>query len=106
MDSKPRKNKRSENIKLHYDKGLSLPLPTDINHAPCQDESVDPDTFFPDSMDTIKIELARSFCQRCEVNTRQTCLSFAMTNKIKYGMWGGLTEDERRSLHRKLTRKS
>lgn len=105
MDStNTRKNKRSENIKLHYDLGLTIPTPTNIDNAPCQSKDVDPDTFFPDSMDLPKIELARSFCAKCEITTRENCLSFAMTNRIRYGMWGGLTETERKSLERQRYR--
>ena len=72
----------------------------DISGAPCQ--STDPEIFFPDSMDTKKIALAKSFCNKCKGQTE--CLSFAMSNKIQYGVWGGLTEAERYSLKRKQQR--
>jgi WhiB family redox-sensing transcriptional regulator len=39
---------------------------------------------------------ARQVCAGCPV--RQPCLDYAITNRIAYGVWGGLTERERRAL--------
>ena len=39
---------------------------------------------------------ARQACAVCPV--RQPCLDYAITNRIAYGVWGGLTERERRAL--------
>ena len=39
---------------------------------------------------------ARQVCAACPV--RQPCLDYAITNRITYGIWGGLTERERRAL--------
>ena len=39
---------------------------------------------------------ARQVCAACPV--RQACLDYAITNRIAYGIWGGLTERERRAL--------
>jgi hypothetical protein len=39
---------------------------------------------------------ARQVCAACPV--RQPCLDYAITNCIAYGVWGGLTERERRAL--------
>ena len=39
---------------------------------------------------------ARQVCARCPV--RQPCLEYALSNRITYGIWGGLTERERRPL--------
>jgi hypothetical protein len=39
---------------------------------------------------------ARRVCSACPV--RQQCLDYAITNRIAYGIWGGLTERERRAL--------
>ena len=39
---------------------------------------------------------ARQVCAACPV--RQPCLDYALTNRITYGVWGGLTEPERRAL--------
>ena len=39
---------------------------------------------------------ARQACAQCPV--RQQCLEFAVSNRILYGIWGGLTGPERRAL--------
>ena len=74
----------------------------DIVDAPCQ--SVDPETFFPDPTNVVVIREAKSLCGKCNPETKNDCLTFAMTNKIHYGIWGGLTTDERKKLRRRETR--
>ena len=39
---------------------------------------------------------ARRVCAACPV--RQPCLDYAITNRITHGVWGGLSERERRAL--------
>jgi WhiB family redox-sensing transcriptional regulator len=39
---------------------------------------------------------ARRVCAACPV--RQPCLDYAISNRIVHGVWGGLTERERRAL--------
>ena len=39
---------------------------------------------------------ARQVCARCPV--RQPCLDYALSNRITHGIWGGMTERERRPL--------
>ena len=41
---------------------------------------------------------ARSVCRSCVV--REQCLDFSLANGEKYGIWGGLTERERRTVRR------
>jgi hypothetical protein len=43
---------------------------------------------------------ARQVCARCPV--RQPCLEHALSNRITHGIWGGLTERERRPLQSRL----
>lgn len=81
---------------------LNTPTPKDIDDAPCQ--TVDPETFFPDPTDTAGITKAKTLCSNCDQEVKTKCLSFALTNKIHYGIWGGLTELERKSLIRKQYR--
>ena len=81
---------------------LAMPTPRKIDKAPCQ--STDPETFFTDPTETEKISLAKSFCARCQPVNKNSCLSFALTNKVKYGIWGGLTPDERQKLIRQKNR--
>jgi len=41
-------------------------------------------------------ERAKAICALCPV--RRTCLEHAVTNNERYGIWGGLTDHERRHL--------
>ena len=45
---------------------------------------------------------ARRVCAGCPV--RQACLDYAITNRIASGVWGGLTERERRALQSRWVR--
>lgn len=42
---------------------------------------------------------AKQLCQSCPVRTE--CLAEALDNQIEWGVWGGLTERERRALLRR-----
>jgi WhiB family redox-sensing transcriptional regulator len=42
---------------------------------------------------------ARSFCRVCPVRTE--CLAHALDQRIEFGVWGGMTERERRALLRR-----
>ena len=44
---------------------------------------------------------ARTLCYGCQV--RAECLAEALDNRIEWGVWGGMTERERRRLLRKHT---
>jgi WhiB family redox-sensing transcriptional regulator len=57
---------------------------------------VDPDVFFPVSDDDA--EPAKAICAYCPV--RQACLEWALGTREKNGVWGGLTERERRRVLR------
>ena len=52
------------------------------------------EVFFPGRGETAGP--ARQACAQCPV--RQQCLEFAVSNRIIYGIWGGLTGPERRAL--------
>ncbi len=39
--------------------------------------------------------IARPICTTCPC--REECLNYALENKITYGMWGGLTPEERKA---------
>ena len=56
----------------------------------------DPEEFFAEKGGTTKI--AKQICGACEVRTQ--CLSHALANDERYGVWGGLSERERRRLKR------
>jgi WhiB family transcriptional regulator, redox-sensing transcriptional regulator len=77
----------------------------EIKNAPCQLKGVDPETFFPDPTEYEKIQEAKSICGQCDAITKNKCLSFALTNGVQYGIFGGLTEQERNNLRRRENRK-
>ena len=54
---------------------------------------VDPEMFFDDDREKLAIAL----CFKCPV--RELCLSWAMRHNEKHGVWGGLTELERRQVN-------
>lgn len=56
----------------------------------------DPEAFFPEKGGSTRD--AKRVCSGCEV--RAECLSFALTNDERFGIWGGLSERERRRLKR------
>ena len=41
---------------------------------------------------------ARGFCRPCRVRTE--CLAHALDERVEFGVWGGMTERERRALLR------
>ncbi|MFI0743291.1 WhiB family transcriptional regulator [Streptomyces sp. NPDC021100] len=56
--------------------------------------------FFPKPRDHQAIAEAKSLCGRCPV--KRECFTHALDNAIKDGIWGGLTEAERRPWHAKV----
>jgi WhiB family redox-sensing transcriptional regulator len=65
--------------------------------------SVDPEVFFPDRPSD-HASMAKAICRGCPV--RAQCLEFALEARLDYGVWGGMTEIERRSLRRSRQRKA
>ena len=57
---------------------------------------VDPDIFF--SIGSAEHRLAKLICSECPV--RKQCLTYALETPIDHGVWGGLTERERRRFRR------
>jgi WhiB family transcriptional regulator, redox-sensing transcriptional regulator len=43
----------------------------------------------------------KRICQTCRV--REECLEYAMVNNERFGIWGGLSEPERRRLRRRAS---
>src|SRR5699024_12121480 len=65
----------------------------------------DPELFFPignTGPAITQIQEAKAVCQKCDVMT--ACLKFALESGQDSGVWGGLSEDERRSLKRRNAR--
>ncbi|MFE3206320.1 WhiB family transcriptional regulator [Embleya sp. NPDC059237] len=71
--------------------------------AACRNE--DPELFFPIGTTgpaLLQIEEAKSVCRRCPVMER--CLAWSLESRQEAGVWGGLSEDERRALKRRAAR--
>ncbi len=58
--------------------------------------STDPDSLFVQGAAQNR---AKSVCMSCPVRTE--CLADALDNRIEFGVWGGMTERERRALLRR-----
>jgi WhiB family transcriptional regulator, redox-sensing transcriptional regulator len=54
----------------------------------------DPDLFFPEVGE--RNPAAKAVCGRCAV--REECLAVALDRREPYGIWGGLSADERKKL--------
>jgi WhiB family redox-sensing transcriptional regulator len=71
------------------------------HRALCRDE--DPELFFPIGTTgpaERQVEEAKAVCRRCTVTT--DCLNWALDTGQDAGVWGGLSEDERRALKRQV----
>lgn len=78
--------------------------PMDWRHqSACRD--VDPDIFFPVGTTgpaLAQIEAAKAICESCSV--QRECLEWAIETGQDSGVWGGLTEEERRAMRRSRQR--
>ena len=57
----------------------------------------DPEAFFPEKGGSTRE--AKKVCLTCDV--RQECLEYALANDERFGIWGGLSERERRKLKKR-----
>nr|WP_307845694.1 WhiB family transcriptional regulator [Saccharomonospora sp. NB11] len=57
----------------------------------------DPEAFFPEKGGSTRE--AKRICQVCEV--RNDCLEYALAHDERFGIWGGLSERERRKLKKR-----
>lgn len=73
------------------------------HEAACRDE--DPELFFPignTGPALIQIEEAKRVCRSCTV--MDSCLQWAMDTSQEAGVWGGMSEDDRRLARRRTVR--
>ena len=66
----------------------------------------DPELFFPignKGPALLQIEEAKAVCRRCPV--MEQCLQWAMETGQEHGVWGGMSEDERRAMKRRAARR-
>ena len=69
--------------------------------AICRD--TDPDLFFPvgtTGYALVQIDRAKEVCGECPVKV--DCLDYALETNQDSGIWGGTSEEERRTLRRRL----
>jgi WhiB family transcriptional regulator, redox-sensing transcriptional regulator len=57
----------------------------------------DPEAFFPEKGGSTRE--AKKICTGCEVKAE--CLEYALANDERFGIWGGLSERERRRVRRR-----
>ena len=57
----------------------------------------DPEAFFPEKGGSTRE--AKKICTGCDV--RAECLTYALSNDERFGIWGGLSERERRKLKKR-----
>jgi WhiB family redox-sensing transcriptional regulator len=57
----------------------------------------DPEAFFPEKGGSTRD--AKKICGSCDVRTQ--CLEYALMNDERFGIWGGLSERERRKLRKR-----
>lgn len=59
----------------------------------------DPEAFFPEKGGSTRE--AKRICRACGV--RDECLEYALENDERFGIWGGLSERERRRLKKEIS---
>jgi WhiB family redox-sensing transcriptional regulator len=77
-----------------------LPL-SDVEELEWQERALcaqtDPEAFFPEKGGSTRE--AKKICLSCEV--RPECLEYALASDERFGIWGGLSERERRRLKKR-----
>lgn len=72
--------------------------------AACTDQP--PELFFPENRTITEarllVERARVVCADCAV--RRDCLEFALRNHENFGVWGGMTPQERKAIRKQQAR--
>lgn len=63
---------------------------------------VDPELFYPDA--SVTARHAKRVCMACEV--RVACLDYALRTGQRWGVWGGLSERQRRAILRQRERRA
>lgn len=80
---------------------LNLLLGVDGEEPSWQEKALcaqtDPEAFFPEKGGSTRE--AKRVCLSCEVKAE--CLEYALANDERFGIWGGLSERERRKLKKR-----
>ena len=61
--------------------------------------TTDPEVWFPEQGDGSKgsVRQAKKWCKECPV--QMECLAYAVANREAFGIWGGLTVEERSKMN-------
>jgi WhiB family redox-sensing transcriptional regulator len=65
-----------------------------MDHARCVE--VDPELFFPEVDSVWRAQAAKNICDKCPV--KKECLDYALSNRFRDGIWGGLSPTQRNRL--------
>jgi WhiB family transcriptional regulator, redox-sensing transcriptional regulator len=81
--------------------GVLIDLFDEADEPEWQDRALcaqtDPEAFFPEKGGSTRE--AKRICQGCDV--RSECLEYALAHDERFGIWGGLSERERRKLKKR-----
>jgi WhiB family redox-sensing transcriptional regulator len=73
-------------------------LPWKVDGA-CFGPGYTPEDFYPSPSDETAVWRAQRVCASCPVRIR--CRDHALTRPEPFGIWGGLSEEDRKRLHRR-----
>jgi len=94
----------SQTLEKTADRGIQLlaaPITEErpwVVFSACRDK--DSDLFFPESK--VQERSALAICSTCPV--QKECREYAFEADIRFGVWGGMSEKQRRRLARRVTR--
>jgi WhiB family redox-sensing transcriptional regulator len=81
---------------LDKDEARHVPPITTLRDRACANPEIDPEIFFPPQAGNANA--ARQVCGRCP--HQQACLDWALKTRQNFGVWGGLTPDQREQVIR------
>lgn len=93
-----------------FDFQLDVPVMTEFGEPPCA--QADPEAFFPQetefegrviSSKYTDLEMVKSICRQCPYQAK--CLAYAL-ERNDLGVWGGMTEHERKLYRRRMRAKN
>jgi WhiB family redox-sensing transcriptional regulator len=83
----------------HHDLGITRVFDPDLDWTTdglCRE--IDTDMFFPEKGGDVRT--GKAVCRVCPVSLE--CLAYALRHDERFGIWGGLSEQERRRLRKHL----
>jgi WhiB family transcriptional regulator, redox-sensing transcriptional regulator len=66
-----------------------------MHDALCTEPRYDRDAWFPRKAGKAGTSVAKAICQQCPA--QNACLAYAVSEDIRYGIWGGATPAERQA---------